>query len=195
MEKFAAANTEPVQIPVRSPPLRSSNSGDVIYSSQQYPQTIYEEDDTQDSSTNDNVSDESADNGEIDLVHEFELSQKQEQTNHNDHHHHHHQLWNSNDRDIFILQEDDLLSALVTTPTQSQQQQQQIPRPPPASIMKITQNKSLDSIDEQQSLSANNTLKPKVRFNLDPQYEREREWNKVNKLLGNSVEWTDEFEV
>ena len=190
LEKFAAANTtEPVQISVRSPPLRTSNSGDVIFSSQQYPQTIYEEDDTQDSSTNDNVSDESADNGEIDLVHEFELSQRQEQTNHNDHQHH--QLWNSNDRDIFILQEDDLLSALVTTPTQTQQ----ITRPPPASIMKITHNKSLDSIDEQQSLSANSTLKPKVRFNLDPQYEREREWNKVNKLLGNSVEWTDEFEV
>ena len=59
--------------------------------------------------------------------------------------------------------------------------------------MKITQNKSLDSIDEQQTTT--NSLRPKVRFNLDPQYEREREWNKVNKLLGNSVEWTDEFEV
>jgi hypothetical protein len=59
--------------------------------------------------------------------------------------------------------------------------------------MKITQNKSIDSIDEQQATA--NSLKPKVRFNLDPQYEREREWNKVNKLLGNSVEWTDEFEV
>jgi len=59
--------------------------------------------------------------------------------------------------------------------------------------MKMTQNKSLDSIDESQI--ATNSLKPKVRFNLDPQYEREREWNKVNKLLGNSVEWTDEFEV
>jgi hypothetical protein len=59
--------------------------------------------------------------------------------------------------------------------------------------MKITPNKSLDSIDEQQITT--NSLRPKVRFNLDPQYEREREWNKVNKLLGNSVEWTDEFEV
>jgi hypothetical protein len=59
--------------------------------------------------------------------------------------------------------------------------------------MKMTHNKSIDSIDEQQSTP--NSLKPKVRFNLDPQYEREREWNKVNKLLGNSVEWTDEFEV
>ena len=61
--------------------------------------------------------------------------------------------------------------------------------------MKITHNKSIDSIDEQQSTAASNSLRPKVRFNLDPQYEREREWNKVNKLLGNSVEWTDEFEV
>ncbi|CAM4852220.1 unnamed protein product, partial [Rotaria magnacalcarata] len=63
----------------------------------------------------------------------------------------------------------------------------------------------MDSIDEQQpplppqqqqqQQHTSTILKPKVRFNLDPQYEREREWNKVNKLLGNSVEWTDEFEV
>jgi hypothetical protein len=62
--------------------------------------------------------------------------------------------------------------------------------------MKITNHQTIDSIEEQppeQHMS--NTFKPKVRFNLDPQYEREREWNKVNKLLGNSVEWTDEFEV
>jgi hypothetical protein len=58
--------------------------------------------------------------------------------------------------------------------------------------MKITNNKTIDNIDEQQQQQP---LRPKVRFNLDPQYEREREWNKVNKLLGNSVEWTDEFEV
>jgi len=45
--------------------------------------------------------------------------------------------------------------------------------------MKITNTKTIDSIDEQQQQA----LKPKVRFNLDPQYEREREWNKVNKLL------------
>lgn len=156
-------------------------------SAQQYPQTIYEEeDDTQDSSTNDNISDDSADNGEIDLVHEFELSQKQDQTSSS-------HLWSTNDRDIFICQEDDLLSALVSTPTNA------TTRPLPPSIMKIPQNKSIDSIDEQQQQpstpTATNTLKPKVRFNLDPQYEREREWNKVNKLLGNSVEWTDEFEV
>jgi hypothetical protein len=186
LEKFASANTETVQIPVRSPPLRASASVDIIISSQQYPQTIYEEDDTQESSINDNISDESADNGEIDLVHEFELSQKQEQTQINNDNNN---LWNINDRDVFILQEDDLLSALVTTPIQ------QIDRPPPPSIMKITHNKSLDSIDEQPSTPTPISLKPKVRFNLDPQYEREREWNKVNKLLGNSVEWTDEFEV
>jgi hypothetical protein len=62
-------------------------------------------------------------------------------------------------------------------------------RSQPTSIMKITNTKSNDNFDEQQQ------QRPKVRFNLDPQYEREREWNKVNKLLGNSVEWTDEFEV
>ena len=56
--------------------------------------------------------------------------------------------------------------------------------------MKMPQQKSLDSLDDVPT-----TFKPKVRFNLDPEYEREREWNKVNKLLGNSVEWTDEFEV
>ncbi|CAF4581124.1 unnamed protein product [Rotaria sp. Silwood1] len=194
LEKFASANNESIQIPIRSPPFRTSTTNDVILSTQQqqqqqqqqHPQTIYEEDDTQESSTNDNVSDESADNGEIDLVHEFELSQKQELTNNNN-------LWSTNDRNIFILQEDDLLSALVTTQTQSQP----INRPLPPSIMKITNNKSFDSIDEQQTTATTTmaSLKPKVRFNLDPQYEREREWNKVNKLLGNSVEWTDEFEV
>jgi hypothetical protein len=62
-------------------------------------------------------------------------------------------------------------------------------RSQPTSIMKITNTKSNDNFEEQQQ------QRPKVRFNLDPQYEREREWNKVNKLLGNSVEWTDEFEV
>ncbi|CAF2524270.1 unnamed protein product [Rotaria sp. Silwood2] len=194
LEKFASASNESIQIPIRSPPFRTSTTSDIILSTQQqqqqqqqqHPQTIYEEDDTQESSTNDNVSDESADNGEIDLVHEFELSQKQELTNNNN-------LWSANDRNIFILQEDDLLSALVTTQTQPQP----INRPLPPSIMKITSNKSIDSIDEQPPLTTTtmNSLKPKVRFNLDPQYEREREWNKVNKLLGNSVEWTDEFEV
>ena len=196
LEKFASANAESLQMSIHSPPLRTlPASTDINSSAQQYPQTIYEEDDTQDSSTNDNISDDSADNGEIDLVHEFELSQQQEQTNATSH------LWSTNDRDIFILQEDDLLSALVNTPTTISA------RPLPPSIMKIPQNKSIDSIDEQQqqqqpstptattTTTTANTLRPKVRFNLDPQYEREREWNKVNKLLGNSVEWTDEFEV
>jgi len=184
LEKFASANIDSVKIAIRSPPLRSTTTSDIILTSQQYPQTIFEEDDTQESSTTDNISDESADNGEIDLVHEFELSQQQEQQTKTN-------LWSTNDRDIFILQEDDLLSALVTTPTQQIHRQQQ---PPPPSIMKMTPNRSIDNIDEQQTITTN-SLKPKVRFNLDPQYEREREWNKVNKLLGNSVEWTDEFEV
>jgi hypothetical protein len=151
-------------------------SNDIILSSQ----TIYEEDDTQESSTNDNGSDESADNGEIDLVHEFELSQRENESHPDD-------LWNTQDRDIFIDQEDDLLSALVTSPP--------VHRPLPPSIMKISNHKSIDSIEETPLTSTPAPLKPKVRFNLDPQYEREREWNKVNKLLGNSVEWTDEFEV
>ncbi|CAF3343886.1 unnamed protein product [Rotaria socialis] len=186
LEKFASANSDVIQIPIRSPPLRTSTTNDIILSTQPHPQTIYEEDDTQ-SSTNDNVSDESADNGEIDLVHEFELSQNNE-LNNNNNNNNDDNLWHTNDRDVFMMHENDLLSALVTTQTQSAN------RPLPPSIMKIAQNKPLDIIDEQQT-SPMNILKPKVRFNLDPQYEREREWNKVNKLLGNSVEWTDEFEV
>ncbi|CAF1234875.1 unnamed protein product [Adineta ricciae] len=186
LEKFATADSDAVQMAIRSPPLRPSIINDLALASQQCPQTIFEEDDTQESSTNDNISDESADNGEIDLVHEFELSQKQEQIKSNNAN-----LWSTNDRDIFILQEDDLLSAMVTTPMHTPAI---INRPLPPSIMKMTQNKSIDSIDEQQT-NASNSLKPKVRFNLDPQYEHEREWNKVNKLLGHNMEWTDEFEV
>ncbi|CAF1348099.1 unnamed protein product [Rotaria magnacalcarata] len=150
---------------------------DSILSPNQHSHAISEDDDTQDSSINDaSEGDESADNGEIDLVQEFELSQRDTQTKTNN-------LWTKNDPDVYIVQDDDLLSALVATPTTIMN------RTPPASIMKIANNRSFETIDEQQ------TLKPKVRFNLDPQYEREREWNKVNKLLGNSVEWTDEFEV
>lgn len=41
--------------------------------------------------------------------------------------------------------------------------------------------------------------KPKVRFNLDINYEKEREWNRVNKMIGDasktSIEWTQEVEV
>ena len=178
LERFALCSGDAAPISVHSPPLRSSLNAETTY-----PQTIYEEDDTQDSSTNDNASDESADNGEIDLVREFELSQERDE-------HPMSTLWTTNDRDIFILQEDDLISALVTTPTQPS-----LDRPRPPSIMKIVHPKSIDSSDEQTTPPTTTTLKPKVRFNLDPQYEREREWNKVNKLLGNSVEWTDEFEV
>ena len=141
-----------------------------------------DDDDTQESSLNDlSEGEESADNGEIDLAHEFELSQREREN-----------LWATHDRDVFILQEDDVLSAIVTTSDSSQRIQ-------PTSIMKMSTNKSLDNIVEQEqpttTTTTSNSLRPKVRFNLDPQYEREREWNKVNKLLGNSVEWTDEFEV
>lgn len=141
-----------------------------------------DDDETQDSSNNDlSEGEASADNGEIDLVQEYEYSQKQNQISH----------WTKSDErtDVFIIQEDDILSAVVTSP--------QIipPRTPPTSIMKMTSNKSMDNIPDQQQTISVNCFKPKVRFNLDPQYEREREWNKVNKLLGNSVEWTDEFEV
>ncbi|CAF1234201.1 unnamed protein product [Adineta steineri] len=170
--------------------IRSDFFCDTIQTSNQQSQIVSEEDDTQESSTNDvSEGDDSADNGEIDLVQEFELSQREEQTKTNT-------LWTTDDRNVFIMQEDDLISDFVATPTI-------INRIQPTSIMKITNNKIMDSVDEQQpplppppqQQHTSTILKPKVRFNLDPQYEREREWNKVNKLLGNSVEWTDEFEV
>ena len=150
-----------------------------------------EDDETQDISPNDaSEGDESTDNGEIDLVQEFQLSQKEEEEQTKENH-----LWPINDRDVYIIEDDDnedtagsdLISTLVPTLANNNRSQ-------PTSIMKIANNKSSDSVDEQTS-SSSQTFKPKVRFNLDPQYEREREWNKVNKLLGNSVEWTDEFEV
>ncbi len=41
--------------------------------------------------------------------------------------------------------------------------------------------------------------KPKVRFNLDIDYEKEREWNRVNRIIGDAsksqIEWTQEVEV
>jgi hypothetical protein len=142
---------------------------------------VVDDDHTQDSSLNDvSEGEESADNGEIDLVQEFESSQTDPSMSHHQH------LWTTGNRDVFIIQDDDILSAVVTHPSTI------IHRTQPTSIMKLTANKSMDSIHDQQM---NTSLKPKVRFNLDPEYEREREWNKVNKLLGNSVEWTDEFEV
>ncbi|CAF4761946.1 unnamed protein product [Rotaria sp. Silwood1] len=172
LEKFSL----PSQIPIPSDFLC-----DTILSLNQHSQTISEEDDTQDSSTNDvSEGDESADNGEIDLVQEFELSQKEQQNKTSN-------LWTTNNHDVYIIQDNDLLSTIATTPTIVNRNIQ------PTSIMKITNIKTSDNIDEQSQQQQ--PLKPKVRFNLDPQYEREREWNKVNKLLGNSVEWTDEFEV
>jgi hypothetical protein len=137
-----------------------------------------DDDETQDSSIDEiSEGEDSADNGEIDLVHEFELSQKDAHINQT-------RSWTTDDQDVFIVQDDDFLSAIVSSTAPSTLQRNQ-----PTSIMKMNANKSMDNLHDQQS------FKPKVRFNLDPQYEREREWNKVNKLLGNSVEWTDEFEV
>ena len=49
------------------------------------------------------------------------------------------------------------------------------------------------------STSASLNQKPKVRFNLDINYEKEREWNRVNKIIGDAsksqIEWTQEVEV
>ena len=43
------------------------------------------------------------------------------------------------------------------------------------------------------------STKPKVRFNLDINYEKEREWNRVNRIIGDAsksqIEWTQEVEV
>ena len=50
-----------------------------------------------------------------------------------------------------------------------------------------------------QQQMANLNQKPKVRFNLDINYEKEREWNRVNKIIGDAsksqIEWTQEVEV
>ena len=47
--------------------------------------------------------------------------------------------------------------------------------------------------------NAASSQKPKVRFNLDINYEKEREWNRVNKIIGDvsksQIEWTQEVEV
>jgi len=138
-------------------------------SDQSFIENHSEDDDTHDSSVNElSEGDESADNGEIDLEQEFQLSQ----TN---------PLWSINNQDVYLIESH-----------QNNSSPQNSTRPI-SSIMKITPSKSIETPPEEQQQQQ--TLKPKVRFNLDPQYEREREWNKVNKLLGNSVEWTDEFEV
>lgn len=48
-------------------------------------------------------------------------------------------------------------------------------------------------------IGAQHQSKPKVRFNLDINYEKEREWNRVNKIIGDAsktqIEWTQEVEV
>ena len=49
-------------------------------------------------------------------------------------------------------------------------------------------------------LPFSNSNKPKVRFNIDINYEKEREWNRVNKIIGEAnnaqkIEWTQEVEV
>jgi hypothetical protein len=47
--------------------------------------------------------------------------------------------------------------------------------------------------------SSSSSQKPKVRFNLDINYEKEREWNRVNKIIVDAskseIEWTQEVEV
>ena len=47
--------------------------------------------------------------------------------------------------------------------------------------------------------SVNSNQKPKVRFNLDIDYEKEREWSRINKIIGDvsktQIEWTQEVEV
>lgn len=49
------------------------------------------------------------------------------------------------------------------------------------------------------SSSQTTVQKPKVRFNLDINYEKEREWNRVNKIIVDAskseIEWTQEVEV
>ncbi|CAF1227390.1 unnamed protein product [Didymodactylos carnosus] len=196
------------------------------------PQTIYEEGEEelkqQGADFDNDDDDESAEDGEIDLEHEYELSQR---------------LngglddvcsssiaWNTDDKMLttddmnkyYLMQKDDLLSLVTSSLPGSTVRSLSSDfisntKPTPPSIMKtsksiehrtisdtlvLTEQASLVNIvspnDSTSSLLQSppipTVMKPKVRFNLDPQYEREREWNKVNKLLGN-VEWTDEFEV
>ena len=49
------------------------------------------------------------------------------------------------------------------------------------------------------SKQVQSSQKPKVRFNLDINYEKEREWNRVNRIIGDAsksqIEWTQEVEV
>ena len=64
-------------------------------------------------------------------------------------------------------------------------------------------NSNSQSVPNQAISSINQTTyhppKPKVRFNLDINYEKEREWNRASKLIGDAsktqIEWTQEVEV
>jgi hypothetical protein len=60
-------------------------------------------------------------------------------------------------------------------------------------------NEKIAQINHNENLPSTNHAKPKVRFNLDLKYEKEREWSRINKILGDvsksTIEWTDEVEV
>ena len=67
---------------------------------------------------------------------------------------------------------------------------------------KIAQIIAINNLESSNHILNNNngpSTKPKVRFNLDVNYEKEREWNRINKILGDvsksQIEWTDEVEV
>jgi hypothetical protein len=69
-----------------------------------------------------------------------------------------------------------------------------------ASILSSSSSSSIQHNNQIQSHQQQNQLqKPKVRFNLDVNYEKEREWSRVNKILGDAsksqIEWTQEVEV
>jgi hypothetical protein len=106
------------------------------------------------------------------------------------------------------------IGALDAIPKQSQPQSQ-----PPLPILmeqttitqQITSSSNLlvktsddltDNNNNTNSAASNHvvpTTKPKVRFNLDINYEKEREWSRVNKIIGDAnksqIEWTHEVEV
>jgi hypothetical protein len=73
----------------------------------------------------------------------------------------------------------------------------------PLAGMNTSSSHSANLFQAQQHLTqqqmANLNQKPKVRFNLDINYEKEREWNRVNKIIGDAsksqIEWTQEVEV
>lgn len=65
-----------------------------------------------------------------------------------------------------------------------------------AQTVKLT---NLELSNNNTTHSSNANSKPKVRFSLDINYEKEREWSRINKILGDvskyAIEWTDEVEV